>query len=420
MSLKVVSGLMLTLLLVSILFVVFDMPVVVASGTIYIRADGSIDPPTAPIQRNGDIYTLTSNITSDADGIIVERDNIVLDGAEYTLQGTGVYESKGIYLYRRNNVTIKNMTIRAFYSGIRLDSSSSNIISENNVTSNNYHGIFFYPYSDNNFVFGNTIANNSAYGFCLQDSDNNTISGNTVDNSTYGIALVSSELTRSNNIASGNVVDDNFYGITLYAYSGITVDGNNIKNNYAGIRTYVAPSNFFTNNNVTYNIQGITLDSSWNITLFGNTVANNNVGLYLRAASGNTFYNNNFIGNSVQVSPWNDGYESTCLWDNGYPSGGNYWSDYVGNDTYSGPYQNETGSDGIGDTPYVINAGNVDHYPLMNPWIPYKPAPVGGVYVPANKLELLAPYVGSTILLAVAVITVAYVKKRKKHTKVIS
>jgi len=35
---------------------------------------------------------------------------------------------------------------------------------------------------------------------------------------------------------------------------------------------------------------------------------------------------------------------------------------------YSGPYQNETGSDGIGDTPYVIDENNRDRYPLMAPF----------------------------------------------------
>jgi hypothetical protein len=53
------------------------------------------------------------------------------------------------------------------------------------------------------------------------------------------------------------------------------------------------------------------------------------------------------------------------MWDNGYPSGGNYWSDYTGTDLYSGPYQNETGSDGIGDTSYDIDVNNRDNYPLM-------------------------------------------------------
>ncbi|MCJ7423045.1 hypothetical protein MUP01_02090, partial [Candidatus Bathyarchaeota archaeon] len=56
------------------------------------------------------------------------------------------------------------------------------------------------------------------------------------------------------------------------------------------------------------------------------------------------------------------------VWDDGYPSGGNYWSDYAGLDLYRGAYQNESGSDGIGDVPYNIDASNNDHYPLMTPW----------------------------------------------------
>jgi len=58
--------------------------------------------------------------------------------------------------------------------------------------------------------------------------------------------------------------------------------------------------------------------------------------------------------------------DSVNVWDNGYSSGGNYWSDYNGTDLYSGPYQNVTGSDGIGDTPYVMNANNLDNYPLIS------------------------------------------------------
>jgi len=46
------------------------------------------------------------------------------------------------------------------------------------------------------------------------------------------------------------------------------------------------------------------------------------------------------------------------------------------------------------------------------------PAPVGGIGITPNKLELLAPYVGLTILLAVAVMTVGYVKKRKRNTEI--
>jgi len=40
--------------------------------------------------------------------------------------------------------------------------------------------------------------------------------------------------------------------------------------------------------------------------------------------------------------------------------------------------------------------------------------PVGGIYIPVNKLSLLAPYIGLTILLTIAITTLVYVKKRKK------
>jgi len=39
---------------------------------------------------------------------------------------------------------------------------------------------------------------------------------------------------------------------------------------------------------------------------------------------------------------------------------------------YSGPYQNETGSDGIGDTAKIIDANNIDRYPLIAPFNTFK------------------------------------------------
>jgi len=46
--------------------------------------------------------------------------------------------------------------------------------------------------------------------------------------------------------------------------------------------------------------------------------------------------------------------------------------------------------------------------------------PVGGIWIPTYKFELLAPYIASTILLAVEVVAVVYVKKRKRNTEIIS
>ena len=127
-----------------------------SSGTIYIRADGSVDPPTAPIQRDGNTYTLTDNIYDEID---VEKDNIVVDGAGFTLQGTAAYISRGIDLSGRSNVTVENMEIRNFMDGIYLVPSSNSTITRNNITANTGSGIWTAGVSNN--ITGNYIANNN-------------------------------------------------------------------------------------------------------------------------------------------------------------------------------------------------------------------------------------------------------------------
>jgi hypothetical protein len=54
---------------------------------VYIRADGTVEPQILPIQRVGETYTFTGNIANYT--IEVQRDNIVIDGTGYTLQGNG-------------------------------------------------------------------------------------------------------------------------------------------------------------------------------------------------------------------------------------------------------------------------------------------------------------------------------------------
>jgi hypothetical protein len=89
-------------------------------------------------------------------------------------------------------------------------------------------------------------------------------------------------------------------------------------------------------------------------------------------------------------------------WNNGYPSGGNYWSDYNGTDFYSGPYQNVTGSDGIGDTSYVIDANNTDDYPLMGGFSTFIVARGFEVQVVSNSTVTDFQYNGNAILFNVS------------------
>ena len=56
---RLVSWAWILVVLVAVFSLALNVPVVRGSGTIYIRADGSIDPPTASIQRNGSTYNFT-------------------------------------------------------------------------------------------------------------------------------------------------------------------------------------------------------------------------------------------------------------------------------------------------------------------------------------------------------------------------
>jgi len=87
-------------------------------------------------------------------------------------------------------------------------------------------------------------------------------------------------------------------------------------------------------------------------------------GIWLAYSSYIKIFHNVFIDNGRQAYLI---YSQSISWDNGCPSGGNYWSDYNGEDRYSCQYQNEPGSDGLGDTPYIIDGteSSQDNYPLM-------------------------------------------------------
>ncbi len=82
---------------------------------------------------------------------------------------------------------------------------------------------------------------------------------------------------------------------------------------------------------------------------------------------------NNLVYHNGLFETWDPAAQDSGIgntWDNGYPSGGNYWDDYVGSDTLSGPDQDIPGTDGIGDVPYDVQGGSQDRYPLMSPYRP--------------------------------------------------
>ena len=309
----------------------------------------------------------------------------------------------GILLYYSNNTAITdNNASNNGNHGIFLILSSSNTITGNNAT-NNYYGIWLDGFCNNNNITGNNVSNNGAGIFLLYSCNNNIITGNDArNNSDCGISFVFScnnnnvtgntasnngdgvslDWYSSNNTITGNNATNNYYGIRLRKDSNNNnIIGNNATNNGCGIYLSFSRNNSITGNNASNNDYGISFgfrDSS-NNTITGNNVSNNNeYGISLSYSSNNNkIYLNNFINNNDTVysedsnNIWNSTEEITYTYNGSTYTNytGNYWDDYI----FEG---NDTNSDGIGDTSYVIPNDNNDNYPLMQPWENYiAPAP---------------------------------------------
>jgi parallel beta-helix repeat protein len=235
---------------------------------------------------------------------VVVNKTIILVGEDPTVTIIDGLGTDDIIFVRANNVTVKDFTLRnsgKYKSGIVIDHSVGNVITNNKII-NNYEGIALL-FSSNNVVSGNTVSDNND-GITFLYSGNNVVSGNTVSSNYDGVYLDYS----SNNVVSSNVISHNdLAGMELYhpETSSNVICGNTILSNYLGINLALLSSN-------------------------------------------NSIYHNNFDN---EYEAWS---ESTNFWN--YTGEGNYWSDYAGQDL------NE---DGIGDTPYDIDAVNKDNYPLM-------------------------------------------------------
>jgi parallel beta-helix repeat protein len=405
---KIMSGIIVALLSISIFILVFDMQPIKASGTIYIRADGSVDPPEAQISTIDNVtYSFIGDLN---DCIVVERDNIIVDGKGYFMEGAG--SGTAIDLSYRSNVTIKGILIVNFAHGIVIYYSLNNRIvdnyiecisfairlecsSNNNITKNEFfeslYGVMLYNSSSND-ISGNKIDSNGKYGIQLSNSSKNEMHGNTMTRCRNGIYFDNSS---DNNLISANCIE---YGNGIYFHlsSDNTISGNNITSwwgsySYDGIKLVESPNNTISENNlITKEWECIKLfQSSNNNTISrndiiaqqgvcimlssssGNTIVQNNMreghyGMCFYSSSSNMIYRNSFLDNT-----WSQALDNgDNTWDTGFPSGGNFWSDYNGSDLYNGPSQNQTGSDGIGDTPYAIDGCmRADNYPLMNPWM---------------------------------------------------
>ena len=268
-----------------------------------------------------------------------------------------------------NNV-FSNIASEASAVGIALRA-SHNVDLSQNALSHNALGISLWNTSYVN-VTENELESHLGWSIYCHRSSYNNIVGNKCSNSSVldGVRLTFSS---RNNVKGNDISYCEHSGILLWydCYDNSITD-NRIRSSGSqgwghghGIEVLLSHSNIFVNNSIRYaRSQGIIFIEASNNSFTENLVYSNRKGIDMNSFSGNRIYHNSIINSSEWQSYDGTGQNS---WSDDYPSGGNYWSDYTGTDHYHGFYQNETGSDGIGDTPYAFE-GNMDHYPLIFPW----------------------------------------------------
>jgi len=243
-------------------------------------------------------------------------------------------------------------------------------------------------------------------GFIRTDAKRTQISGNYINTGTEtGIVINGSYCNITDNISGGSINLNGSYNIvalnSVYEII-ISKHTNKISNN---IINTIQLSNAYYNNISQNRITSET--ASYGIRLLDNCSYNNiynnsistllyDVHIFNQSSQDNIFYHNIFLSKHHSKSPHAYNYNLTSInfWDNGFE--GNFWSSYNGSDV---------NGDGIGDVPYVIDANNVDCYPLMKPW-------TGSLPEGEPSDSLILP-LAVTAALAISFGLAFYFKKRK-------
>lgn len=306
---------------------------------------------------------VTNNTLVSVDGIGLSESNNNIISDNTISSSIGNY---GVSLSKSTNNTITTNTIGAYIYGVRLSSG-------NKLINNRVKGCYFVSVSGAN----NTITANDCkpipYGIHTTVSvsgPNNTITANDLgwvkltglnnkfrDNNMTNFSVSTTELYFINDVDASNTLD----GKPIYCW--INKHDMTVPTDAGYVALFNCAGIIVQNLTLSGHNQAIVLVGTSNSTIKNNNINWNDHGIRLYVSSYNAIYHNNFASNTKHVS--SEG--SANIWDDGYPSGGNYWSGYEEADEYSGPDQDQLGSDGIGDYPKLIDVFNEDRFPLMGP-----------------------------------------------------
>jgi parallel beta-helix repeat protein len=369
-------------------------------NTFYINELSSNNHGIRIRSQSNDNKIIKNNISRSSGGSVISgifldssQNNIVTDN---TMTNTGAFiqsisiDDWNTHIIDTTNIVngrplyyLKNETIGTIPSnpGQVILANCTNIKIENQEITKSAVGVEL-GFSSYCTINNNVLSFNNGIGLYLYSSSNNNIIGNDVSlNTENGFNIVSSNW---NNITNNNISSNSQHGIEQIGGFHINYTNNIISmNKQRGFYLSTCNRNNLTGNDVNLNNWGgiYLWMSNWNNITQNSVLLNNISGFTLISSSNNNIFHNNIIDNENQA--YDDQPDNS--WDSGYPEGGNYWNDYQGSDEYYGSDQDQLGSDGIGDEPYNFSLSAQDEYPLINPWVADNSPPIIHLITPSNN-----------------------------------
>ncbi len=314
--------------------------------------------------------------------IKIVSNGVNVTGLTIGYAGNG-YDAASILLENVSECRIsENVISNQSRFGIWLLHSSNNEISKNNVTSNTSYGVLLTS-SSNNTLVGNTLTYNFG-GIQFDNSNYNVLRENSLRAGVSNIGISGSELTDFfNDVDTSNtiegqpicyfinkqheIVPENAGYVVVVNSTDILIANLSTTKNEEAILLVQVDNSTIEGNTINYSKYGILGLSSNNNSIRRNSFTSNHIsGIKFVSSSNNEVYLNNFFNDPVENSP-----DSINAWDNG--THGNCWIFWNG-DLLNPQWVNvgvllnasEIDNSGIWNTSYVIDANNVDCYPLVN------------------------------------------------------
>ncbi len=219
-------------------------------------------------------YTISRNLAAGRTCIIIDSDNVTLDGRGFSISGDNSANHYGIEVKAHGSIEIKNVKISNFEAGVYIASGANGIKLHDTTLKENMYGVIFRE-GRNHEIRNNTASNNSDTGLYLDHITSSTVSNNTTADNNVGIYI----LGGAANTVDGNTVTGSDRGLLWNESSGNTASGNTVNNNNYGIAFEVHSSNN---------------------TLTGNTANGNTAAISI--AGGRNTIKNQTISNSAEVA----------------------------------------------------------------------------------------------------------------------